>query len=124
MARLDAMEATMNTLTPYSDRWRERTRERCDAVGLRLVALIEQTGLHHLDVSEAVMLGPVSHEVTGPIDELLDRLEAERETEALAELLGGSVVNHPGVGMPRVCRVAVDLGPLTNCDVVLHGREP
>lgn len=99
----------MSTDYPYSQQWRERTRERKAALGLSLQDIREGTGL--LALSWFVIGGedsPVSLEVAGPIDELLDRLEEQREAKALEEC----VVHHPGLGSPRVRRVDVDLGKL------------
>jgi hypothetical protein len=106
--------------TPYSDAWRERARERMECLGADPFAVGCRTGLFDI-ATDALDGGVVSLEIAGPIDELLTKLEDVREAEALAESLDGATVSHPGVGMPRVRRVRVDLGPLADCDVRLHG---
>jgi hypothetical protein len=110
----------MNTLTPYSDRWRAETRARMAALNINRRDVTRETGLNYVDVCSSLNGGSrPDHEITGPIDELLDTLEEKAESEALAEEY---VVHHPGMGSPRVRRVDVDLGPLAGCDVQLATR--
>jgi hypothetical protein len=74
--------------TPYSDAWVRRTVERMAALGISDGAVERATGIAPSDVLDD---GPVSLEVAGPIDELLARLEEQREADAL--------------GLPDVCVV-------------------
>jgi hypothetical protein len=75
--------------TPYSDAWVRRTVERLAALGLSDGAVERATGIDPGEVLDDD--GPVSLEVAGPIDELLARLEEQREAEAL--------------GLPDICVV-------------------
>jgi hypothetical protein len=91
----------MNTLTPYSDRWREHALTRMRRLGLDRATVGRITGLDDLAES-ALQDGDVSHEVTGPIDDLLDAREYGRECVVLVQ--------------------GVDLGALADFDVDLTPR--
>jgi hypothetical protein len=94
--------------TPYSDAWREHTKARREALGWSVNELIGVAGLApwHAALLER---GPVSLEITGPIDDALAGVEEAIEADALDDEY---IAVHHGVGMPRVRRVAVDLGAL------------
>lgn len=107
--------------TPYSDAWRERTRERMADLGVDA----HDVAIATLGAAmEALASGDVSLELAGPIDELLDKLEEQREAAAL-ELPDVVEVQPGNKRRPHLARrVDVDLGPLCDCDVVLHGGRP
>jgi hypothetical protein len=100
--------------TPYSDAWRERTRERMAAFMLDEDAVEAALGFSDTEIWR----GRVSLEVAGPIDELLAKLEEQAEAKALDEC----IAHHPGVGSVRVRRVGVDLGPLDGRGVEFTAR--
>lgn len=102
------------TTTPYSDQWREHTRARMQALGIRRSHIVELTGLPNIAVFEALRSAHVSLEVAGPIDEALERLEARSEAHALEH--GGRKTVHNDGTRHRVERVAVKLDRLTNMD--------
>ncbi len=106
----------MNTLTPYSDRWRERTVARMDALGIDAAAINEGTGFRGI---QHAIYGDrsIDLEVMGPVDEYLDGLEERAEADALAELPDVCVVHHLGVGSPQVRRVDANLDALDGAHV-------
>jgi hypothetical protein len=112
------MEATMTT-TPYSDQWREHTIGRMASAGVSDGDIERRLGFGSVDVLDED--GPVSLESAGPIDELLDQLEQEREASAILRgpkrpsrsLRVTGRAPKPGELVP----VAVDIDALTNCDV-------
>lgn len=110
----------MSTDTPYSDQWRERTRERMSRLRATFDDLERACG-RGSRLAAAGHIAGVTLEYSGPVDEWLDHLEELFDAAALEEC----TVHHPGVGSPRVRRVDVDLGPLCDCDVAfLPGRMP
>ena len=65
------------TDAPYSDAWREHTRVRMAAANLTRAEVVKRTGLPNIVVHDALETrSSVSLEVAGPIDELLDAVEA------------------------------------------------
>jgi len=91
--------------TPYADEWRRYTRERLDRLGLQVTALLVRTGLEWKAIDRALRMfgSPLDFEVASIIDEELRKADAR----ASARLLRRA----------EVVPVAVDLDPLTNCDV-------
>jgi hypothetical protein len=105
------MEATtMSTDTPYSDRWRERTRERMKRLGFDCNGIAEATGIPLAIVLDALYHRDhsASLEVVEPIDELLAARDERREARAIR----GELVP-----------VAVDLDALTNLGACVPGEE-
>lgn len=107
--------------TPYSDAWRERTRERMARLDTDAFAVGCKTGLFD-KATDALEAGDVSHEISGPIDTMLDELEDQAEAAAL-ELPDVVEVQPGNRRRPHFARrVDVCLDAITNCDVVLHGE--
>jgi hypothetical protein len=73
------------TTTPYSDQWREHTRERMKRLGYDCSGIVEATGLPLAAVLESLYAAnrSASLEVVGPIDDLLGRRDEQREARAL-----------------------------------------
>lgn len=105
----------MTTTTPYSDEWREHTRARMLALALNTAELAQGTGLPHSKVFAALMLDgvDVGRETTGPIDELLDKLEAASDAYAVEHGTRKLEALHAGEAV-RVERIAVPLDRLIN----------
>jgi hypothetical protein len=112
----------VNTLTPYSDRWRERTLERMKALWVTVDDVAAATGLPAARLRLYLREFEPTLELADPVDEYLDTLEERAEADALDELPEECVVQHPGVGSPRVQRVDVDLGPLADYGVEFTDR--
>ena len=98
------------TDAPYSAAWREHARARLFRLGVSVDAVATRTGLGGLAGDALLGSGPVSLEVCGPVDELLEQLEAGCGRRTARRMRPASVEVGP---------VLADLGPLTNCDVVL-----
>jgi hypothetical protein len=80
------------TTTPYSDAWRERTTERMAELRLTDGEVERRCGIdpgEHIDDD-----GAISLEITGPIDELLAKLEDAAEAKALDDGPAEAVVQH------------------------------
>src|SRR5690606_35225113 len=78
-------EGRTMSAAPYSDAWREHTRARMLAHGMHSESVALRCGLEVRDAVEALRgYGPVSLEVAGPIDELLERLDAGIERSCAA----------------------------------------
>jgi hypothetical protein len=85
--------------TPYSDAWREHTKERMKRHRYSTLAIAEETGLPLRRVVQAIvgLDTEVSLEITEPIDELFRKRDA-----------------HPAPRRGEIVPVAVDLDVLTN----------
>ena len=113
-----------DTENPYSDAWRRRTLKRIAALGLDRADIVARTGLRAIIVHDALCWSiPVSLEVAGPIDELLDQLELEAEDAAVTrDAVEVAHVQLRNGKLVEVQRVDVDLGALAGCDVQLWGE--
>ena len=106
------------TTAPYSDEWRRHTRQRMRLAGLPVTELVGLAGFAPGVLGEALGGdGPVSLEVAGPVDAILDELEQREEAETAAAMLaagaGRIYAVHDDGKRERVQRVAVNLGVLT-----------
>ena len=99
------------TDAPYSAQWREHARARLFRLGVSVESVATRTGLGGLAREALLGSGPVSLEVCGPVDELLEQLEAGCGRRTARRMRPASVEVGP---------VLADLGPLTDCDVALE----
>lgn len=107
------------TTAPYSDEWRRQTRARLFPLGMSAHVVGERTGLGDLASAAILGAGEVSHEVSGPIDELLDALERGDESPNSSRTLAGRAPP-----APEVRPVAVEsLSPLLRCTISMWERE-
>jgi len=112
--------------TPYSDAWRERTRERMAALGVDALDVSLATFGAALELLED---GEVSLEIAGVIDAHLAQLEDEAEAVALdlclldARIETATPNGRADFEPVKLKRLTVDLDKLADCDVVLHGAR-
>jgi hypothetical protein len=103
-----------DTTTPYSDAWREHTRERLARLGVTYVELYEATGLDPNSFAFATPAAKdhaITLETTEPIEEWLREQEGKRQRRPARSLT--VPVDRSGEVVPVAC----DLSALTNCDI-------
>lgn len=121
---------SIDTDTPYSDAWRERTRARMRRLGVTPLDMDKATGidLHRLTLT-VFGRGDVSLEIAGPVDEWLAARDEHHEAKTIRtrraprSMAPVDRLRRPVAG--EVVPVAVDLDALTDCDVSFYdGKGP